>query len=74
MENRGYLRVGYFADVTVFDPNNFKQKADYVKSRELSEGVEAVFINGRAAMLDSKGTGELAGRVILHKPPAGTCP
>ncbi|MHB1207074.1 MAG: N-acyl-D-amino-acid deacylase family protein [Rhodospirillaceae bacterium] len=73
LENRGYLRVGYFADVTVFDPNNFKQKADYVKAKELTEGVEAVFINGKAALMDGKGTGELAGRVILHKPPAGTC-
>ena len=73
LENRGYLRVGYFADVTVFDPNNYKQKADYVNSKVLSEGVEAVFINGRAAMLGGKATGELAGRVILRRPPAGTC-
>ncbi len=73
LENRGYLRPGYFADVTVFDPNTYKQKADYVKSNVLSEGVEAVFINGKAALLDSKSTGTLAGAVVLHRPPAGTC-
>ena len=73
LENRGYLRPGYFADVTVFDPNNYKQKADYIKSKELTEGVEAVFINGRAALMDGKATGTLAGAVILHRPPAGTC-
>lgn len=73
LENRGYLRVGYFADVTVFDPNNYKQKADYVNSKVLSEGVDTVLINGKAAMLDGKATGELAGRVILRRPPAGTC-
>jgi N-acyl-D-amino-acid deacylase len=73
LENRGYLRVGYFADVTVFDPNNYKQKADYVNSKTLSEGVEAVFINGKAAMMSGKATGELAGRVILRRPTAGTC-
>lgn len=74
LEKRGYLREGYFADVTVFDPKNFKQKADYVKAKELSEGVEQVFINGKAAMRDGKPTDVLAGQVLLHKPTAGTCP
>jgi N-acyl-D-amino-acid deacylase len=74
LENRGYLRVGYFADITVFDPNNFKQKADYVNSKVLSEGVEAVLINGKPALMNGKATGELHGRVILRRPPAGTCP
>ena len=74
LEKRGYLREGYFADVTVFDPRNFKQKADYVKAKELSEGVEQVFINGKAAMLDGKPTDVLAGQVLLHKPTPGTCP
>jgi N-acyl-D-aspartate/D-glutamate deacylase len=73
LENRGYLRVGYFADVTVFDPITYKQKADYVNSKVLSEGVDAVFINGKGAMLGGKATGELAGRVILRRPTAGTC-
>jgi N-acyl-D-amino-acid deacylase len=73
LENRGYLRVGYFADVTVFDPNTYKQKADYVKSNLLSEGVDTVLINGKAAMMSGKATGELAGRVILRRPAAGTC-
>ena len=74
LEKRGYLREGYFADVTVFDPKNFKQKADYVKAKELSEGVEQVFINGKQAMADGKPTDVLAGAVLLHKPTAGTCP
>ncbi|MHB1205568.1 MAG: N-acyl-D-amino-acid deacylase family protein [Rhodospirillaceae bacterium] len=73
LEKRGYLKDGYFADVTVFDPAGFKQKADYVKAKELSEGVEQVFINGKAAMLDGKPTDVLAGQVLLHKPTAGTC-
>lgn len=73
LEKRGYLREGYFADITVFDPKGFKQKADYVKAKELSEGVEQVFINGKAAMLDGKPTDVLAGQVLLHTPTPGTC-
>lgn len=73
LENRGYLRVNYFADITVFDPNAFKQRADYVNSKVLSEGVDTVLINGKPAMLSGKATGELHGRVILRRPPAGTC-
>ena len=73
LDHRGYLKDGYFADVVVFDPDNYKAKADYVHAHELAEGVQAVFINGKAELMDGKATGELAGRVILHKPPAGTC-
>ena len=73
LDHRGYLRDGYFADAVVFDPENYKQKADYVHARELTEGVDTVIINGKPAMVGAKPTGALAGRVLLRKPPAGTC-
>jgi N-acyl-D-aspartate/D-glutamate deacylase len=74
LDRRGYLKSGYFADVVVFDPQRFKQKADYLNWNIPSEGVDALFINGTLAVKDSQPTGALAGRTLLHTPTAGTCP
>ena len=73
LTNRGYLRDGYFADVAVIDLANYKPVADYKRPRELATGVNAIFVNGRAAILDGKTTGTLAGAVIKHPPTPGTC-
>ncbi len=73
LTNRGYLREGYFADVAVIDLKNYKPVADYKKPRELATGVDAIFVNGKAAIQDGKITGALAGTVIKHPPTAGTC-
>ncbi|GMM93863.1 amidohydrolase family protein [Qipengyuania sp. MTN3-11] len=70
---RGYLKQGYFADVLVFDPANFGPRATYLEPRELSVGVEALFVNGRSAVEDSSVTGEAAGRVLLRPEPED-CP
>ena len=74
LDRRGYLKPGYFADVVVFDPERFKQKADYVHYNIPSEGVDELFINGTLAVLDSQPTGALAGRTVLHDPTPGLCP
>lgn len=74
LDRRGYLKPGYFADVVVFDPKLFKPRADYVHFNVPTQGVDALFINGRLAVENSKPTGVLAGRTLLHKPPAGLCP
>ena len=73
LDRRGYLKDGYFADVVVFDPQTFKQKADYVHPHILSEGIDELFVNGKLAVKDAKDTGVLAGAVLLHKPTPGTC-
>ncbi len=74
LDRRGYLKEGYFADLVIFDPARYAPKADYLHPRLLSEGVEELWVNGRAAIHAGKITGEAAGRVLLHTPPAGTCP
>ena len=73
LDRRGYLKAGYFADVLVFDPNNYVPKADYVHPAVLSAGVQELFVNGVAAVDNGKMTGSLSGRPLLHTPPAGTC-
>ena len=74
LDRRGYLKEGYFADVVVFDPARYAPKADYLHPKVLSEGVEELWVNGRSAIHAGKMTGQPAGRVLLHTPPAGSCP
>jgi N-acyl-D-amino-acid deacylase len=74
LDRRGYLKDGYFADVVVFDPARYAPKADYLHPRVLSEGVEELWVNGLSAIHAGKMTGQANGRVLLHTPPAGSCP
>ncbi|MBN8830136.1 MAG: amidohydrolase family protein [Sphingomonadales bacterium] len=71
LEQRGYLRPGYFADVAVIDPAQYAPRADYVHPRELSVGVRSLFVNGTLAVENSKATGATAGRALLRTQPAG---
>jgi N-acyl-D-amino-acid deacylase len=73
LDHRGYLKPGYYADVVVFDPKRFVDKADYVNWDVLSEGVVELFVNGKAAVDNGKMTVALSGRPLPHTPTAGSC-
>ena len=62
--DRGYLAEGRRADVTLIDLDTFQPVADFDTPIELATGVVHMFVNGRAAILDSEMTGDLAGTVI----------
>lgn len=73
VDNRGYLKPGYYADVVVIDPARYTPRADYVHPRELSVGVTRLFVNGALAVKDGQTTGATAGRALLRSKPAA-CP
>jgi N-acyl-D-aspartate/D-glutamate deacylase len=52
--DRGLLRPGMWADVTVFDPARVIDKATYEAPHQYAEGIEYVFVNGKLVL--SKGT------------------
>ena len=47
---RGKLKEGYFADIIIFNPNTFKDKANYNNAFQLAEGLEYSIINGKIAI------------------------
>ncbi|MEQ8534553.1 MAG: amidohydrolase family protein, partial [Imperialibacter sp.] len=49
LNDRGLLKVGYKADVTIFDPENVKVKADFQHPHHLTEGFDFVLVNGKLA-------------------------
>lgn len=61
---RGLLKKGYFADVIIFDPQTFTDKATYEHPEVFSEGVKYVIVNGQVTIDNGKLTGTLSGRPL----------
>jgi N-acyl-D-aspartate/D-glutamate deacylase len=62
--DRGILRPGMMADVTVFDPKTVKDVATYSDPLHYSLGVKFVFVNGRAVVWDGTITEERPGQAL----------
>jgi len=62
--DRGILRPGMIADVTVFDPKTINDVATYSDPLHYSLGVKFVFVNGRAVLWDGAITEERPGQAL----------
>ncbi len=62
---KGILAPGMDADVCIINESTLTDKADYARSRVLSQGVERVLVAGKTAWKDGQMTGDMAGRVCL---------
>jgi N-acyl-D-amino-acid deacylase len=65
--DRGVLRDGAIADVTVFDPELIRSNATYEAPKQEPEGIRHVFVNGTRVVADGDVTGALPGRVLRHR-------
>lgn len=52
--DKGRIRVGADADITVFDPDRVIDKATYEHPLQYSEGIEFVLVNGTLVLKDGK--------------------
>jgi N-acyl-D-aspartate/D-glutamate deacylase len=66
LKDRGLLKPGYFADVLVFDPRTFNERATYQAPAVLSTGVQYLAVNGQLAIDNGGLTPALAGRALKH--------
>ncbi len=64
LDRRGRLKVGYFADVVVFDPAKIQDHATYERPHQYATGVLHVFVNGVQVLKDGEHTGAKPGRVV----------
>jgi N-acyl-D-amino-acid deacylase len=65
IKQRGLLRVGYFADVVVFDPAKIEDQATFEDPHQYATGVSHVFVNGQQVLKDGDHTGKKPGRLVV---------
>jgi len=64
IKDRGKIEKGFFADLAILDLEKIKSIPNYTALRQEVEGVDWVFVNGKAAVKSGVMAGELAGRII----------
>ena len=67
LRDRGLLRAGQYADVTVFDPVRVIDHSTYTEPFQYSEGIEYVIVNGRVVLDQGKHTGVRSGRALRER-------
>ena len=70
LTDRGVLKKGMWADITIFDPQKIRDLATFEKPNQLSVGMEFVLVNGIPVVENGKMTQALPGKV-LRGPGAG---
>ncbi len=64
IKNRGLLKTGYYADITVFNPDTILDKGTFTDPIQYPEGISHVLVNGQIAVKNGEHTGKQAGRVL----------
>lgn len=64
LRDRGLLRPGMYADVTVFDPDRVIDRATFDAPHQYSAGIVHVFVNGAAVIDQGKITDRRPGRIL----------
>jgi len=54
MRNKGRIRVGADADITVFDPNRIIDRATFEQPAQYSDGIQFVMVGGNFVIRDGK--------------------
>ncbi|MBA3342207.1 MAG: D-aminoacylase [Gemmatimonadaceae bacterium] len=64
LNERGLLKPGMYADITVFDPETIVDHSTYERPQQLATGVSYVIVNGVAVVDAGKVTAALPGRAL----------
>ncbi len=64
IKNRGYLKKGYTADITIFDLEKMQEHSTYMMPDLAPEGIDYVIVEGEIAFENSRLTGIKKGRYL----------
>ena len=64
IRDRGLLKPGLFADITIFDPGRVMDRATFEMPNQYPEGIQYVLVNGQIAVDTGQRTPVLSGRVV----------
>jgi dihydroorotase/N-acyl-D-amino-acid deacylase len=62
--DRGLIRPGMKADVTVFDPERILDRAEFGRPHQYAEGISYVLVNGTIVLDGGRMTGERPGQLL----------
>jgi N-acyl-D-aspartate/D-glutamate deacylase len=66
LRDRGVLRAGAYADITIFDANRVIDKATYLDPFQYPDGIDVVIVNGQVTIDHGRHTGARAGQILRH--------
>ena len=66
LADRGVIRPGGFADITVFDEDTVLDRATFEHPKRPAAGIDLVMVNGRAVWEAGAVTGNRPGRALRH--------
>ena len=64
LTGKGLLEVGMDADINIFKPEELKEKATFLQPRQLSQGLEYVFVGGKPAIEKGKLSSHRGGQIL----------
>ena len=64
LNKRGFIKKGYYADITIFDFKKIIDKATYVNPHQFPEGIAYVIVNGKITVKNGRHLGTRAGKVL----------
>ena len=70
LRDRGCIRAGCVADITVFDPATIADKGTFTEPHQYPVGIDWVLVNGTPVVADGQFTTARPGRVVRHLKPA----
>ena len=64
LKERGLLRQGYFADITIFDPKTVIDRATFEEPNQYPVGINFVIVNGQISVDGGQRTSALGGQAL----------
>jgi N-acyl-D-aspartate/D-glutamate deacylase len=65
MKDRGLLKEGFIADITIFDPDTVNDEATFTDPHRYASGIPYVIVNGVVVIDKGKHTGALPGKPLV---------
>jgi N-acyl-D-aspartate/D-glutamate deacylase len=67
LSQRGLLKEGFFADITIFDPKTVIDHSTFTAPFAYNAGIRYVIVNGRLVLDGDQHTGEMPGRTLRRQ-------
>ncbi|MGR3221441.1 MAG: N-acyl-D-amino-acid deacylase family protein [Candidatus Anammoxibacter sp.] len=67
LENRGFIKCGYYADIVIFDKNTIKDMSEFQRPHQYSTGIKYVIVNGKISIENGIHTGATEGMILKRR-------